>query len=181
MYLIVKNANRSQALNIVRSLNHFTMKMRMLFLTLLFSTQLQAQNNDLSLLTAYLDIKDALVANKPADASEAAVAFRNAISKIKVSDESNAVTLVWKQQKDILLKQTEVIANAKDIDKQRTAFAELSIAYWSVVKLTTTGETLYYDYCPMKKSYWISAEEGIQNPYYGAKMLTSGQIVEKIN
>jgi hypothetical protein len=157
------------------------MKMLIIILMLLFSVQSQAQNNDLSLLTAYLDVKDALVASKPSDASEAALTFTNAISKIKINDESDAVVSVWKQHKDNLLKQANLIANAKDIEKQRAALAILSVAYWPIIKLTTTGETLYYDYCPQKKSYWISAEEGIQNPYYGAKMLTSGQIVEKIN
>lgn len=157
------------------------MKMRIIILTLLLSTQLQAQNNDLSLLTAYLDIKDALVANKPSDASEAALTFTNAISKIKISDASDAVASVWKQHKDNLLKQGNLIVNAKEIEKQRSAFAILSVAYWPIIKLTTTGETLYYDYCPLKKSYWISAEESINNPYFGAKMLTSGEIVEKIN
>ncbi len=157
------------------------MKTRIIILTLLLSYQLQAQNNDLSLLTAYLDIKDALISNKAADASKAAIALSTAISKIKTTDNNDAVTVAWNQQKDNLLKQAEVIADAKDIEKQRAAFAELSLSYWPIVKLTTTGETLYYDYCPMKKSYWISAEESIKNPYYGAKMLSCGKVSEKIN
>lgn len=157
------------------------MKMRIIILTLLLSAQLQAQNNDLSLLTAYLDIKDALISNKTADASEAAVTLTTAISKIKITTDNDPVANAWKQHKDNLLKQADIIANAKDIEKQRAAFAELSVAYWPVVKLSTTGETLYYDYCPMKKSYWISAEESIKNPYYGAKMLSCGKVAEKIN
>lgn len=157
------------------------MKTRIIILTLLLSYQLQAQNNDLSLLTAYLDIKDALISNKATAASEAAVALSTAISKIKTTDDNGAVATAWKQHKNTLLKQAEVIANTKDIEKQRVAFAELSLSYWPVVKLSTTGETLYYDYCPMKKSYWISAEESIKNPYYGAKMLSCGKVSEKIN
>ncbi|GCC52819.1 DUF3347 domain-containing protein [Chryseotalea sanaruensis] len=157
------------------------MKIRIIILTLLLSAQLQAQNNDLSLLTAYLDLKDALISNKSADASEAAVALTNAISKVKATNNNDAVSAAWKQHKDNLLKQADIITKAKDIEKQRTAFAELSLAYWPIVKLSTTGETLYYDYCPMKKSYWISAEESIKNPYYGAKMLTCGKVAEKIN
>jgi hypothetical protein len=168
-------------LNTIRSLNHCTMKTRIIILTLLLSYQLQAQNNDLSLLTAYLDIKDALISNKAADASEAAIALSTAISKIKTTEDNDAVSTAWNQHKDNLLKQAEVIANSKDIEKQRSAFAELSLSYWPIVKLTTTGEILYYDYCPMKKSYWISAEEGIKNPYCGAKMLSCGKVAEKIN
>jgi hypothetical protein len=157
------------------------MKMPIIILAFLLSIQLQAQNNDLPLLTAYLDLKDALISNKSADASEAAIALTNAISKVKATNNNDAVSAAWKQHKDNLLKQADIIAKAKDIEKQRAAFAELSIAYWPVVKLSTTGETLYYDYCPMKKSYWISAEESIKNPYYGAKMLTCGKVAEKIN
>jgi Protein of unknown function (DUF3347) len=157
------------------------MKTRIIILTLLLSYQLKAQNNDLSLLTAYLDIKDALISNRAADAGKAAIGLTTAISKIKITEGNDAVSTAWNQHKDNLLKQAEVIANSKDIEKQRSAFAELSLSYWPIVKLTTTGETLYYDYCPMKKSYWISAEESIKNPYYGAKMLTSGEIIERIN
>ena len=43
----------------------------------------------------------------------------------------------------------------------------------------TTGETIYYQYCPMardnKGAYWLSAVEEIKNPYFGDAMLTCGE------
>lgn len=157
------------------------MKIKSILLALLLSFQLQAQNNDLSLLTAYLDMKDALISNKTDDASKAATSFANAITATKTANDTDPVSIAWKQHKDNMLKQANTIASGKDIEKQRAAFAELSVSYWQIIKLTSTGETLYYDYCPMKKSYWISADEGIKNPYYGSKMLTCGKVAEKVN
>jgi hypothetical protein len=33
----------------------------------------------------------------------------------------------------------------------------------------------------MKKSYWLSADEAIKNPYYGNMMLTCGKVSETIS
>jgi hypothetical protein len=45
-------------------------------------------------------------------------------------------------------------------------------------KLAT--EPIYQQYCPMKKSNWLSSEKPIKNPYYGSSMLTCGQVVATI-
>ena len=46
------------------------------------------------------------------------------------------------------------------------------------VKLST--QTIYQDYCPMKKAFWLSEVPAIKNPYYGKAMLTCGKITETI-
>jgi hypothetical protein len=82
----------------------------------------------------------------------------------------------------MLVKLSEGIASESTLEKQRIKFAELSIALWPIVKNSATKEQpLFYDYCPMKQSYWISVDEAIKNPYYGSSMLTCGSISEKSN
>lgn len=39
-----------------------------------------------------------------------------------------------------------------------------------------SAQPVYLDYCPMKKSYWLSSEKAIQNPYYGKEMPACGSI-----
>jgi hypothetical protein len=51
---------------------------------------------------------------------------------------------------------------------------------WKIVKNNSEiRESVYYQYCPMKKMYWLSKEETIKNPYYGSKMLTCGNVSDK--
>lgn len=40
------------------------------------------------------------------------------------------------------------------------------------------NHAVYYQYCPMKKAYWLSMEKEIKNPYYGSSMLTCGKVIE---
>jgi hypothetical protein len=40
------------------------------------------------------------------------------------------------------------------------------------------NQPVYYQYCPMKKAYWLSKEKDIKNPYYGSSMLTCGKVAE---
>jgi len=39
---------------------------------------------------------------------------------------------------------------------------------------------LYQQYCPMKKSYWLSKDAAIKNPYYGKQMLTCGKVSDTL-
>lgn len=132
------------------------------------------------ILKEYLVIKDALVASKQADASKGA---QNLIKSIKTTDANSLspeAKKLFTDKKSSLLKLTEAISASNDIEKQRSKFAELSALLWPIVK-ESASETLFYDYCPMKQMYWISAEEPIKNPYYGSKMLTCGSVSEKSN
>jgi hypothetical protein len=40
--------------------------------------------------------------------------------------------------------------------------------------------TLYQQYCPMKKAYWLSETPTIKNPYYGKEMPTCGKTTETL-
>ena len=56
--------------------------------------------------------------------------------------------------------------------------------YKAIKAFGLSGETAYYDYCPMafnnKGGYWLAKEDKIQNPYFGDKMLTCGSVEEKL-
>lgn len=143
--------------------------------------QAQAQNAT-TLLQAYLDVKNTLVASKHSEASEAAQKLLLQLKDFSSAELTSEQEKIWETQKTSMLTSTESIAIAKNLEKQRTAFAALSVDFWVLVKaFNPTTETLYYDYCPMKKSYWISKEEPIKNPYYGSSMLSCGKVTEKLN
>ncbi len=119
-------------------------------------------------LSNYLAVKNALVSSDSKAAARAAVIFQQGLKE----DQNFA-------QKNDLLKATDLISQAGSIDKQRAAFNDLSKIIWKVLKSSDkAGEPVYYQYCPMKKAYWLSKEKEIKNPYYGAAMLTCGSVVE---
>ncbi|MFT6829031.1 MAG: hypothetical protein ACJAZV_002327 [Roseivirga sp.] len=120
-----------------------------------------------NLVENYLALKDALVATNPEQAQTAAKAF------LEVNN-NNA-----------LIADLETIAASTDVVVQRQAFEGLSINMYTVVKAGGTETVLYKQFCPMafsgKGAYWLAAEEEVNNPFYGDRMLHCGSVQETIN
>lgn len=155
------------------------MKSIVLLVLILASNWSYSQNNS-TMTTEYLTIKDALVTGKQSEAGFAAEKLLSTLNR-ESTNFNLATKKVWDEKKKMLAKEIEIISKSNDIEKQRAAFANLSPTYWEILKASGSPEKLFYNYCPMKKGYWISAEEKISNPFYGSQMLTCGKVVEKIN
>lgn len=134
------------------------------------------QQNQLSqLLTQYYQIKDALVAGNGNQASAKAQDFIKTANTVdyKLISEGNI---------NALLKDATPISETKDIKVQREHFANLSNNMATLAKaVKLTADPVYKQYCPMKKTYWLSNEKAIKNPYYGNAMLTCGNVAETIS
>ena len=68
------------------------------------------------------------------------------------------------------------LQKAKKIDEARTAFGQMSdalVAYLDAQK-QKPGNGVRVAYCPMVRKPWLQKDGAIQNPYYGASMLTCG-------
>lgn len=119
----------------------------------------------------YLKLSMALIAGDVAEAKVAAQAV-----ELGAKELGNGAAL---------LALTSKISNASDLEVQRTAFAALSADFIERVKVSgvNSGE-IYVEYCPMamndKGASWLSNEKDIKNPYYGASMLTCGEVKETI-
>lgn len=121
-------------------------------------------------LQAYYEVKDALISSNASVAGTKATALINAIK-------ANEKTNTSKVLRDKILFDAEHIAESKDIEHQRDHFTSLSTDFYALVKAVKLNDKpVYYAYCPMKKSYWLSESEAIKNPYYGSKMLTCGKV-----
>lgn len=134
---------------------------------MLFGFTTFAQNTP-NLLNSYLAIKNALVLSDLKTAKAAITEFQKKITAEKT----------FSQKKDLQIA-IDKMANVNSLEKERAAFNEVSTLFWKVVKSADMASTpVYYQYCPMKKAYWLSIEKDIKNPYYGASMLTCGKVVE---
>lgn len=132
-----------------------------------------AQSNRNGVLAKYYSIKEFLVLG---DSKNAMLSANELMQSLDTAQFKNAATLVPKLKKD-----AKAIASSSDINKQRVAFATLSEAMIEFVKANQADTApIYVDYCPMKKTYWLSAEKPIRNPYYGSAMLSCGSITDTI-
>ncbi len=147
------------------------MKQLLNLLTLLMIlNSAQAQKisvNETNLLKHYFELKDALV-NSDAN-----------LASNKIKEVINSLDGDLKLSEPV---QKKMIVSTKDIEKMRIAFSELSMEMVVLLKTKKlTNDTVYQEYCPMKKMYWLSNESSIRNPYYGKIMLTCGSVTQIIN
>jgi hypothetical protein len=132
-------------------------------------TSSYAQADMSALLNTYMKVKDALVS------SDSKLAATSSAELLKGIQSATAF-----KQKDALLKSVQKLAKTTDLEQQREAFADVSVVMWEAVKNDGhLHQDIYYQYCPMKKAYWLSEEAAIKNPYYGSKMLTCGNVADK--
>jgi len=134
---------------------------------ILFGFSAFAQNTK-SHFDNYINVKTSLVNSDTKAASTAINVFYEAVK----SDGNFGL-------KADLLKETEKLSKASSIEKQRDAFSDVSEVMWKLVKNSDKiNQDVYYQYCPMKKAYWLSNEKAIKNPYYGSSMLSCGKVAE---
>lgn len=166
---------------IVLTLNQHKMKKSLLLVAIcamVFVQQSFAQNistpKPSELLTSYYNIKDALVSGDANSAATNAEQFVKTINSISSE-------IIHESYKGALLKDASKISATKDLKKQREAFSTFSANMYALAKeVKLNSEPVYYVYCPMKKSTWLSSNKTIKNPYFGNAMLTCGKTTDTI-
>lgn len=137
-----------------------------------------------AILTTYLYMKDALVNE---DNKIAAKAGKDMVTQFNdfetdIYGENNQQEL-----KEIIEDATEHAQHISEnpIDHQREHFDMLSKDMIDLIAITGTEKKLYQAYCPMynnnKGAQWLSESQDIQNPYFGSKMMTCGEVQKVIN
>ncbi|TSD66325.1 DUF3347 domain-containing protein [Inquilinus sp. KBS0705] len=152
---------------------------------LITSFQAKAQKAGVStvqLLNAYYEVKNALVRSDNSLAEEKASVLAGLAADLEVKTSQADKTAGVKIIVSRLISDAQSVGLTKDLNRQRAGFAALSADIYSLAKsLPLSDKPIYRVYCPMKKSYWLSADPAIKNPYYGTAMLTCGKVSETIN
>lgn len=163
-----------------------TLKTIFLSLTLLAAfAQVIAQSVALtspisSVMTAYFGVKNALNADNNAAAKSQAKELLAAVTALQAGNLTAEQKTIWTAYVDKLSFDARHISESA-IDHQREHFAGLSKNMIEVVKgLKLNTAVVYQQYCPMKKSSWLSESATIKNPYYGKQMLTCGKITKTL-
>jgi len=139
-------------------------------------------NGTSPLLSSYYELKNALVGSNQQLAAQKAAELTATVPSLDIRGLAGDELKTVKDLQIKLSADAKAIAGAKDLVTQRNAFSSLSFSVYALAKvIKLSDQTFYYDFCPMKKSYWLSSEAAIKNPYYGNQMLTCGSVKDTIN
>jgi hypothetical protein len=135
--------------------------------------------------TAYLRLKNALIADNGKEAATAGKQLHEAMLKLDNASFAKDQKTVYDEVKDDIKEHAEHIStNAEKIAHQREHFDMLSKDMYDLVKSIKPSQTLYKDHCPMyndnKGADWLSEVKEIKNPYLGKKMPDCGEVKEEI-
>ena len=149
------------------------------------NTDLNNNNPVNDVVSAYLELKNALTNDNSKDAAAAGSEVQNALLKADLASLSADQKKVFVDVKDDAIEHAEhIAANANNIEHQREHFETLSKDLYDMVKVFGTAQTLYQTHCPMynnnKGANWLSETKEIKNPYFGSKMSTCGEVKEEI-
>jgi hypothetical protein len=163
-----------------------SIKLLMATAIILFATIANAQTNTgiNKVLSAYIQLKDALVKSDGTSSSNASKILLTAIQEVNMSELNTDTHAQWMKVVNDLKEDAEHISETKEITHQRDHFMSLSKNLYAVIKVSKSETPIYYQFCPMankgKGANWLSLENKIKNPYYGNQMLTCGKVVETI-
>ncbi len=163
-----------------------SIKLLMATAIILFATTANAQTNTgiNKVLSAYIQLKDALVKSDGTSSSNASKTLLIAIQEVNMSELNTDTHAQWMKVVNDLKEDAEHISETKEIKHQRDHFMSLSKNLYAVIKVSKSEMPIYYQFCPMankgKGANWLSLENKIKNPYYGNQMLTCGKVVETI-
>jgi copper chaperone CopZ len=133
---------------------------------------------------AYFLLNETLVKSDSKKAATIAADLLTALNAVKMEALPMKEHMVWMNVVKNLKEDAEHISETQDIKHQRDHYATLSTRMYDLMKVSSTAVPVYYNNCPMynkgEGAKWLSQNKSIQNPYYGAKMLSCGSTVDTI-
>ena len=128
------------------------------------------------LLAQYMRIHDALASDKLSGVAAACKRIAKLATKVKPESVKGQHRAHYASLPKKIRAAAKKLAGAKSLATARDAFKELSrpMAMW-VTMSKPAGVNVVF--CSMAKGSWLQTDAKIRNPYYGAKMLSCGQII----
>jgi len=150
-----------------------------------FDVSQEFQSQLAKVFTAYVELKDAFVSSNSVTVKAESADVQQSLNGVDMKLLSGAAHNDWMTFSSGLQKSLDEIKATSDIEAQRKSFSTLSDnLYKSIKAFGLGGEEAYYEFCPMAfddaGGYWLSDVDQIRNPYFGNKMLSCGEVVEKL-
>ncbi|SEG17991.1 efflux RND transporter periplasmic adaptor subunit [Algoriphagus boritolerans] len=130
---------------------------------------------------AYFLVKNSLVQDKLADAQKSLNSLDQSLTNVNMNLVKGQAHDLWMGILSGMKDAKAKIAGTKDIEEARKHFSMLSFHMLEATETFGLNKAVVYkDYCPMafgdQGAYWLSEQKDITNPYFGASMLTCGEV-----
>ena len=126
---------------------------------------------------SYVEAQDALVADDPRAARDAAESASSALADVDVESLEGPARSTWESARDAMAEGLDSMAEAEDLAAQRAAFAGWTAAFTPVVTSIGLAEpvgTVFEHSCSMALentgATWLQTGEQVRNPYMGQMM-----------
>ncbi len=128
------------------------------------------------ILAAYLTIQTSLAADKMDGVTDAAKTIAKLAAALDVTKLQGEYAKQYKDLPQKLVQAAQAFAKETAIAPARQSFKELSkpMALWGTL---SKPEGIAVAYCSMAPGGWLQKAGELRNPYYGAAMLTCGEVV----
>lgn len=130
---------------------------------------------------AYFAVKNALVNDDLGSTQEGIDQLSKSLGQVKMNLLEGTAHELWMKQVKGLEEAGKKMGDSPSLDEARKHFSMLS--YYILEMTESFGinkDVVYKDYCPMafgdQGAYWLSERKDITNPYFGASMLTCGEV-----
>ena len=138
-----------------------------------------------SVFSSYVELKEAFVDSDAEKVQSEAAETKEALAEVDMELVSGVAHNDWMNYLTPMQNSLSEIQSADDIEAQRKSFSTLSDNLYKSAKAFGLGsKEAFYEFCPMafnnEGAYWLSDQEKIRNPYFGDKMLTCGEVKEKL-
>ena len=127
-------------------------------------------------LAEYLKITDSLASDKTEGVNDAAKKIDGLAGGVSPSLVSGEHAAHYASIPGKISEAAKKMAAAKDIETLRAALVDLSkpMVMWVSMSKPSGINVIY---CSMKPGSWLQKGATVRNPYYGAKMLSCGEII----
>lgn len=139
-------------------------------------------------LTAYYQLKDALVKSDTNLLHQTAPAFEQALAAVPMKEVKAADTALVGLASDLqhsIGEELKKLTAAANLETARQSFQVVSNNLFDLLRTVQyKAGTVYQQYCPMAfenmGASWLSNNAEIMNPYFGDKMLHCGEIRDSL-
>jgi membrane fusion protein, copper/silver efflux system len=129
----------------------------------------------------YFELKNSLVEGHFRQARSNAEKVKSALDEMQTQPLDEATKSIWEMYYALLNEHIRALVSANGLEKQREAFAPLSLGMIETVEVFQIDrDTVYVTFCPMafdnEGAYWLGEVREIKNPYFGDRMLRCGEV-----
>lgn len=143
-----------------------------------------------SVLNAYYQLKDALVATDAEKSAKEAANLTTAIDSLSfsalTSDSTGMIAATGADYANTIGSAAKKISSLTDVEEMRKQFQIVSDAMFDLLRTVKyDNSVVYHQFCPMafddQGAYWLSSSDEIRNPYFGKKMLVCGEVKDSLD